>query len=47
VQKRNGERKECEKKENKTKQNKTKEVRTYQHIEVVKVRYLNLDLDLL
>jgi hypothetical protein len=42
VQKRNGERKECEEKEKKK-----KEVRGDQHIKVVEVRYLNLDLDLL
>jgi hypothetical protein len=42
VQKRNGERKECEKKENKR-----KKVRGDQHIKVVEVRSLNLDLDLL
>jgi hypothetical protein len=42
VQKRNEERKECEEKEKKR-----KEVRGYQHIKVVEVRSLNLDLDLL
>jgi hypothetical protein len=42
VQKRNGERKECEKKEKKR-----KEVRGDQHIKVVEVRYLKLDLELL
>ncbi len=42
VQKRNGERKECEEKEKKR-----KEVRGDQHIKVVKVRYLKLDLELL
>ncbi len=42
MQKRNGERKECEEKEKKK-----KEVRGDQHIKVVEVRYLNLDLDLL
>jgi hypothetical protein len=42
VQKRNGDRKECEEKENKR-----KEVRGYQHIKVVEVRFLNLNLDLL
>jgi hypothetical protein len=40
--KENGERKECEEKEKKR-----KEVRGDQHIKVVKVRSLNLDLDLL
>jgi hypothetical protein len=42
VQKRNAERKECEEKEKKR-----KEVRGDQHIKVVEVRSLNLDLDLL
>ncbi len=42
MQKRNGDRKECEEKENKR-----KEVRGYQHIKVVEVRFLNLNLDLL
>jgi len=42
VQKRNGERKECEEKEKKR-----KEVREDQHIKVVEVRFLNLNLDLL
>jgi hypothetical protein len=42
VQKRKEERKECEEKENKR-----KEMRRYQHIKVVEVRSLNLDLDLL
>jgi hypothetical protein len=42
VQKRNGERKECEEKENKI-----KKVRGDQHIKVVEVKSLNLDLDLL
>jgi hypothetical protein len=42
VQKRNRERKECEEKEKKR-----KNVRGDQHIKVVKVRSLNLDLDLL
>jgi len=42
VQKRNMERKECEEKEKKR-----KEVRGDQHIKVVEVRSLNLDLDLL
>jgi hypothetical protein len=42
MQKKNGERKECEEKENKI-----KEVKGDQHIKVVEVRYLNLDLDLL
>ncbi len=42
MQKRNGERKECEEKEKKR-----KEVRGDQHIKVVEVRSLNLDLDLL
>jgi hypothetical protein len=42
VQKKNGEKKECEKKEKKR-----KEVRGDQHIKVVNVIYLNLDLDLL
>jgi len=42
VQKRNRERKECEEKEKKG-----KEVRRDQHIKVVEIRYLNLDLDLL
>jgi len=42
VQKRNGERKECEKKEKKR-----KKVRGDQHIKVVEVRSLNLDLDLI
>jgi hypothetical protein len=42
VKKRNGERKECEEKEKKR-----KEVRGDQHIKVVEVRFLNLDLNLL
>ncbi len=42
MQKRNGERKECEEKEKKR-----KEVRGYQHIKVVEVRSLKLDLELL
>jgi len=42
VQKRNGERKKCEKKEKKR-----KEVRGDQHIKVMEIRSLNLDLDLL
>jgi hypothetical protein len=42
VQKRNGETKECEEKEKKR-----KEVRGDQHIKVVEVKSLNLDLDLL
>jgi hypothetical protein len=42
VQKRNWERKECEEKEKKR-----KEVRGDQHIKVVEIRSLNLDLDLL
>jgi hypothetical protein len=42
VQKRNKERKECEEKEKKR-----KKVRGDQHIKVVEVKYLNLDLDLL
>jgi len=42
VQKRNEERKEFEEKEKKR-----KEVRGDQHIKVVEVRFLNLDLDLL
>jgi hypothetical protein len=42
VQKRKRERKECEKKEKKR-----KEVRGDQHIKVVEVKSLNLDLDLL
>ncbi len=42
VQKRNGERKECEEKEKKR-----KEVRGDQHIKVVEVRSLKLDLELL
>ncbi len=42
MQKRNEERKECEEKKKKR-----KEVRGDQHIKVVKVRSLNLDLDLL
>ncbi len=42
MQKKNRERKKCEKKENKI-----KEVRRDQHIKVVEVRSLNLDLDLL
>ncbi len=42
MQKRNRERKECEEKEKKR-----KNVRGDQHIKVVKVRSLNLDLDLL
>ncbi len=42
MQKRNEERKNCEEKEKKK-----KEVRGDQHIKVVKVRSLNLDLDLL
>jgi hypothetical protein len=42
VQKRNGERKKCEEKEKKI-----KEVKGDQHIKVVEVRSLNLDLDLL
>ncbi len=42
MQKRNGKRKECEKKEKKR-----KEVRGDQHIKVMEVRSLNLDLDLL
>jgi hypothetical protein len=42
MQKRNGERKECENKEKKI-----KEVKGDQHIKVVEVRSLNLDLDLL
>jgi hypothetical protein len=42
VQKRNGERKKCEEKEKKR-----KEVRGDQHIKVVEVRYLKLDLELL
>jgi hypothetical protein len=42
VQKRNREKKECEEKEKKR-----KEVRGDQHIKVVKVRSLNLDLNLL
>jgi hypothetical protein len=47
VQKRNGERKECEKKEKKRKEKKRKEVRGDQHIKVVEVRSLKLDLELL
>jgi len=42
MQKRNGEKKECEEKEMKR-----KEVREDQHIKVVEVRSVNLDLDLL
>jgi len=42
LQKRNRERKECEDKEKKR-----KEVRGDQHIKVMEVRSLNLDLDLL
>jgi hypothetical protein len=42
VQKRNEERKDYEEKEKKR-----KEVKGDQHIKVVEVRYLNLDLDLL
>ncbi len=42
MQKRNGERKECEEKEKKR-----KEVRGDQHIKVMEVISLNLDLDLL
>jgi len=42
VQKRNGERKKCEEKEKKI-----KEVKGDQHIKVVQVISLNLDLDLL
>ncbi len=42
MQKRNEERKKCEEKEKKR-----KEMRGDQHIEVVEVRSLNLDLDLL
>jgi len=42
VQKRKKERKKCEEKEMKR-----KEVRADQHIKVVKIRSLNLDLDLL
>jgi hypothetical protein len=42
VQKRNEERKICEEKEKKR-----KEVRRDQHIKVVKLRSLNLDIDLL
>ena len=42
MQKRNGERKECEEKEKKR-----KEVKGDQHIKVVEVKSLNLDLDLL
>ncbi len=42
MQKRNGERKVCEEKEKKR-----KEMRGDQHIKVVEVRSLNLDLDLL
>jgi hypothetical protein len=42
MQKRNKERKECEEKEKKR-----KEMRGEQHIKVVEVRSLNLDLDLL
>jgi hypothetical protein len=42
VQKRNGEKKECEEKEKKR-----KEVRGDQHIKVMEVKSLNLDLDLL
>jgi hypothetical protein len=42
VQKRNGERKKCEEKEKKI-----KEVKGDQHIKVVEVISLNLDLDLL
>ncbi len=42
MQKRNGEKKECEKKEKKR-----KEVKGDQHIKVVEVRSLNLDLNLL
>ncbi len=42
MQKRNEERKECEEKEKKR-----KEVTADQHIKVVEVRSLNLDLDLL
>ncbi len=42
MQKRNKEKKKCEKKEKKR-----KEVRGDQHIKVVEVRSLNLDLDLL
>ncbi len=42
MQKRNKERKECEEKEKKR-----KKVRGDQHIKVVEVKYLNLDLDLL
>ncbi len=41
MQKKNGERKECEEKDKKR-----KEVRGDQHIKVVEVRSLNLDLDL-
>jgi hypothetical protein len=40
VQKRNGKKKKCEEKEKKR-----KEVRGDQHIKVVKVRYLKLDLE--
>ncbi len=47
MQKRNGERKECEKKEKKRKEKKRKEVRGDQHIKVVEVRSLKLDLELL
>ncbi len=42
MQKRNRERKECEEKEKKR-----KEVKGDQHIKVVEVRSLNLDLDLM
>ncbi len=42
MQKRNGERKNCEEKEKKR-----KEVKGDQHIKVVEVKSLNLDLDLL
>ncbi len=42
MQKINEKRKKCEEKEKKS-----KEVRIYQHIKVVEVRSLNLDLDLL
>jgi len=42
VQKRNGERKECEEKEKKR-----KEVRGDQHIKIVEVKSLNLNLDLM
>ncbi len=47
MQKRNGERKECEEKEKKRKEKKRKEVRGDQHIKVVEVISLKLDLELL